>query len=145
MRTSNNGIELIKRHEGLVLQAYLCPAGVYTIGYGRAHGVRPGDRITQHLAEQYLREDLRDAEMTVLRLVRHRLNQNQFDALVSFVFNLGAGNFQSSTLLRKINENPRDHDIKAQFKRWVYANKKVLPGLVVRRNEEAELYFKDLK
>lgn len=138
-------MELIKKHEGLRLDAYLCPAGVWTIGYGHTKNVRPGDRITQHLAEQYLRDDLRDAELTVLRLVRHSLNQNQFDALVSFVFNLGAGNFQSSTLLKKINENPRDHDIKAQFKRWVYANKKVLPGLVTRRNEEAELYFKDMK
>lgn len=145
MRVSSRGVELIKKHEGLRLDAYLCPAGVWTIGYGHTRGVRPGDRIKEHMAEQYLREDLKSSELTVLRLVRHRLNQNQFDALVSFVFNVGAGNFQGSTLLKKINENPRDHDIKAQFKRWVYANKKVLPGLVIRRSEEAELYFKDLK
>ena len=142
MRTSDNGVELIKRHEGLVLQAYLCPAGVWTIGYGHTRGVKSTDRITPQQAEQFLREDLRSAETTILRPVRRPLRQNQFDALVSFVFNVGAGNFQSSTLLRKVNENPNNPDIRGEFGRWIYAKRVVLPGLVKRRRDEADLYFK---
>ena len=69
------------------------------------------------------------------------LTQNQFDALVSFVFNVGAGNFRSSTLLKRLKSNPNDPDIENQFKKWVYDNGKVLPGLVRRRDEEAKLYF----
>lgn len=141
MKTSNNGIELIKRHEGLVLQAYLCPAGVWTIGHGHTRGVKPSDRINPQQAEQFLREDLRSAETIVLRLVRKPLTQNQFDALVSFVFNIGAGNFQASTLLRRVNENPLNPDIRGELGRWIYAKRVVLPGLVKRRKDEADLYF----
>lgn len=141
MKTSSIGIELIKRHEGLRLQAYLCPAGVATIGFGHTSGVRMGDRITPQMAEQYLIQDLKNFELAIMRLVRAKLNQNQFDALVSFVFNVGAGNFQTSTLLRKVNENPNNPDIRGEFGRWVYAKRVLLPGLVKRRKEEEDLYF----
>lgn len=142
MRISSRGIELIKRHEGLVLRSYLCPAKVWTIGYGHTRGVKGGQVITKEQAEKFLKEDLKSCELTILRLVRKPLTQNQFDALVSFVFNIGAGNFQNSTLLKRINKNPTDPDIKRQFNRWVYAKGEVLSGLIKRREEESNLYFK---
>ena len=140
MRTSRKGIEFIKAHEGLRLDAYLCPAGVPTIGYGHTHGVKMGDRITEEQAEKFLIDDLAVAETEVNRYGLH-LTQNQFDALVSFVFNVGVGNFRSSTLLKRLKANPNDPDIANQFKKWVYGNGKVLPGLVRRREDEAKLYF----
>ena len=140
MRTSRKGIELIKAHEGLRLDAYLCPAGVPTIGYGHTYNVKMGDRITAEQAEMLLIGDLIVAETEVNRYGLN-INQNQFDALVSFVFNVGAGNFRSSTLLKRLKANPNDPDIANQFKRWVYGGGKVLPGLVRRRNDEAKLYF----
>lgn len=140
MRTSRKGIEFIKAHEGLRLDAYLCPAGVQTIGYGHTYNVKMGDRITAEQAERLLIGDLAVAEREVNRY-GFDLTQNQFDALVSFVFNVGVGNFRSSTLLKRIKENPNHPDIQNQFKRWIYAGGRVLPGLVKRREEEAKLYF----
>lgn len=140
MRTSRTGIELIKAHEGLRLDAYLCPAGVPTIGYGHTYNVKMGDRVTAEQAERLLIGDLITAETEVNRY-GFDLTQNQFDALVSFVFNVGVGNFRRSTLLKRLKANPNDPDIANQFKRWVYGGGKVLPGLVRRRNEEAKLYF----
>jgi lysozyme len=140
MKTSQRGIELIKKHEGLRLAAYLCPAGIPTIGYGHTKGVKLGQVITETEAEQFLIEDLKTSEQEI-DSHNLRLNQNQFDALVSFVFNVGAGNFRSSTLLRRVKLNPNDNDIENQFKRWVYANGRVLPGLIKRRNDETKLYF----
>ena len=140
MRTSEKGIDLIKRHESLRLATYLCPAGVPTIGYGHTHGVKMGDRITAEQAERLLIGDLIVAETEVNRY-GFDLTQNQFDALVSFVYNIGAGNFRSSTLLKRLKANPNDPDIANQFKRWVYGGGKVLPGLVRRRNDESKLYF----
>jgi lysozyme len=140
MKTSDNGIELIKRFEGLRLKAYLCPAGKPTIGYGHTEGVKPGQTITEEEAEQLLREDLIVVENEINK---HNLdiNQNQFDALASFVYNVGVGNFRTSTLLKKIKADPNDKTIANEFKRWVYSNGKKLPGLVKRREEEAKLYF----
>lgn len=139
MKTSKAGIELIKKHEGLRLAAYLCPAGVPTIGYGHTKGVRLGQVITEAEAEHFLIEDLRTSEKEI-DSHNLQLNQNQFDALVSFVFNVGAGNFRSSTLLRRVRLNSNDNDIENQFNRWVYGGGKILPGLVRRRKEEANLY-----
>ena len=133
-------LALIRRFEGSRLKPYLCPAGVPTIGYGHTQNVKPTDVITLHEAERFLRQDVEFAEKEVNR---HNLdiNQNQFDALVSFVFNVGVGNFARSTLLRKIKSNPNDPTIRKEFERWMYAGGKVLNGLVRRRKEEAELYF----
>ena len=140
MTTSDLGIELIKKHEGFRSKAYRCSANVLTIGYGHTLNVKSTDVITKEQAECFLRQDVEFAEKEVNR---HNLNinQNQFDALVSFVFNLGAGNFARSTLLRKIKSNPNDPTIRKEFEKWVYAGGKVLNGLVRRRREEAELYF----
>ena len=136
MKTSDNGIKLIKAHEGFVPRAYLCPAGVWTIGY-----VKNGDRVTESRAENFLREDVLTAENAV-NATGLKLTQNQYDALVSFVFNVGTGNFNRSSLLRIAKSNPSDPRIQFEFSRWGYADGKILPGLVKRRKAEASLYFK---
>lgn len=141
MRTSQNGIDLVKRFEGFSPVAYLCPAGVWTIGYGHTAGVHEGDSIDGDTAEDFLREDLTSAEGAVEKYVKVPLKQWQFDALVSFTFNLGAGNLYSSTLLKKVNRNPDDPSIRDEFEKWVYAGGRVLQGLVDRRKAEADMYF----
>ena len=140
MKTSAQGIVLIKRHEGLRLKAYKCPAGVWTIGYGHTSGVREGFVITEEEATVFLKSDLRTAENTV-NAALPTINQNQFDALVSFVFNIGSGNFLKSTLLKKAKANPADATIQQEFLKWRLAGGKVLPGLEKRRKDEADLYF----
>ncbi|MBN1989361.1 MAG: lysozyme [Bacteroidales bacterium] len=140
MKTSQKGINLIKGHETLRLKAYLCPAGVLTIGYGHTKGVKDGDTITEQQAEQFLKEDLAEAEDAVLR-TKVALNQNQFDALVSFVFNVGASKFNGSTLKKKLLKNASDKSISNEFSRWIYSKGEKLNGLVKRREDEATLYF----
>ena len=140
MKTSRKGIDFIASHEGLRLNAYLCPAGVWTIGYGHTKGVREEQRITKAEAEAVLKRDVVDVENAVNKALSN-LNQNQFDALVSFVFNVGVGNFESSTLLKKAKANPNDTAIRIEFAKWRYSKGKELPGLVRRRAEEADLYF----
>lgn len=140
MEISNRGTELIKRLEGLELTAYRCSAGVLTIGYGHTRGVKTGDVITGRQADALLHEDLQVAELTVNTNVRVKMTQGQFDALVSFVFNVGAGNFTRSTLLKKLNAG--DYAGAAeQFDRWIYADGKPLDGLRRRRAAERELFL----
>lgn len=142
MRTSERGLQFIKEHEGCVLAAYPDPAtggDPWTIGVGRAHGVKPGDTCTEEQAMQWLAEDVREAEKAIERLVTVDLTQDQFDALVSFVFNLGAGNFASSTLLKRINAGAFD-EAAEQFKRWDRAAGRVMAGLTKRRHAEAALF-----
>lgn len=140
MNTSPKGIALIKEFEGLRLKAYKCPGGVWTIGYGHTAGVKPGMVITKAQAEEYLKADLIAFER-YLNGLGLALNQNQFDALVSFIYNVGTGNFSSSTLLRKVRANPQDNSIVDEFLRWVYSKGRVLPGLQRRRLAEMKLYF----
>ena len=140
MKTSPKGIALIKEFEGLRLKAYKCPGGVWTIGYGHTAGVKPGMVISEAQAEEYLKADLIAFER-YLNSLGLALNQNQFDALVSFIYNVGTGNFSSSTLLRKIRVNPQDNSIMDEFLRWVYSKGRVLPGLQRRRLDEMKLYF----
>ena len=140
MKTSYKGIALIKDFEGLRLGAYYCSAGVLTIGYGHTGGVKEGDLITEQKAEQLLQDDLKKFENGVLRLVRVPLNQNQFDALVSFAFNLGVGNLGKSTLLKMLNN--RDYKGAAgQFVRWNKAGGKELAGLTRRRLAESAMFL----
>lgn len=139
MHISQKGLDLIKSFEGLRLSAYKCPAGVWTIGYGTTAGVKPGQSITKERAEELLRDDVKRFEDQVLRLVKVPLTQGQFDALVSFTYNLGAANLGNSTLLRLLNAG----DYKgaaAQFDRWTKAGGKELPGLVKRRAAERALF-----
>lgn len=136
MKVSEHGLHLIKHFEGLRLQAYQCSAGVWTVGYGH----RSGDVIDEAQAASFLREDIAESESAVNSLVKAPLKQNQFDALVSFVFNLGSGNFHSSTLLKKLNAG--DYAGTAdELLRWVHAGGQRLPGLVRRREAERNLFI----
>lgn len=141
MKTSQQGINLIKSFEGFSSKAYRCPAGVLTIGYGHTGNVNEGDEITEQEAEGLLRSDLSKFERDIESCVRVPLKQHQFDALVSFVYNVGIGNFQDSTMFIKINRNPDDASIADEFYKWKYAAGRFLPGLVERRKKEAELYL----
>ena len=142
MKTSQSGLDFIADHEGLELTAYADPATggePWTNGYGHTKGVKPGDTCTKEQAMQWLAEDVETAEKAVLRMVDVPLSQNQFDALVSFVFNCGAGNFEKSTLLRLLND--LDYDgASEQFQRWNKAAGKVMAGLTKRRHAEAALF-----
>ena len=140
MNTSPKGIALIKEFEGLRLKAYQCPGGVWTIGYGHTAGVKPGMLISKAQAEEYLKADLIAFER-YLNGLGLALNQNQFDALISFIYNVGTGNFSNSTLLRKVRANPQENSIMDEFLRWVYSKGRVLPGLQRRRLAEMKLYF----
>ena len=139
MQISKAGLDLIKQFEGLYLKAYRCPAGVPTIGYGHTAGVAMGQTITQQQADDYLRRDVRQFERAVARLVTVPLTQGQFDALVSFAFNLGEGALAQSTLLRLLNTGDYA-GAAAQFDRWNKAGGRVLPGLVRRRAAERALF-----
>lgn len=140
MKTSQIGINLIKSYESLRLEAYRCPAGIHTIGYGHTAGVRRGDVIDQQRADQLLGEDLRKFEAVVNRECPD-VTQNQFDALVSFTFNCGERAFCRSTLLKCIKANPAGANIRYEFSRWNKAGGTVLAGLIRRRKAEADLYF----
>lgn len=138
-------LSLIKTFEGLSTTAYVCPAGVWTIGYGHTKDVKKGDVITQAGAEQLLQKDVNLFARQVLALLRHSVNQNQFDALVSFAFNIGIGNLSTSTLLKKINIG----DFKSaanEFLKWDKARDKntgemkSLEGLTRRRQAEKRLF-----
>lgn len=141
MNISQKGIDLIKNFEGCRLTAYRCPANILTIGYGHTGSdVVIGQKITQEQAEKLLKSDLLVHCNNVSRLVKVPLTQNQFDALVSFEFNVGYGNFASSTMLKLLNQK-KYREAAAQFDRWVYANRKVLAGLVKRRAAEKNLFL----
>lgn len=140
MKTSSHGLTIIKHFEGLQLRAYQCSSGVWTIGYGHAFRVHPGAEITKEEAEHLLHIDVRDAEACIFANVNVPLTQNQFDALVSFIFNLGSGNFESSTLLKKLNTG--DYAGAAEeFSRWINAGGKQNPGLIKRREAERVLFY----
>ena len=140
MRTpSQAAIDLVKASEGLRLEAYQDAGGVWTIGYGHTRDVQPGDVITQQQADDFLQADLAEAAEAVASLVKVPLNQGQFDALCDFVFNLGEGDLERSTLLRLLNAG--NYQAAAQqFRVWVMAAGEVLPGLVKRRAAERDLF-----
>lgn len=139
------GLELIKRHEGCKLEAYKCPAGVWTIGYGHTQNVMKGDRITQQLADDWLAQDLKKFEAAVLKRVKTYINENQIAALTSFAYNVGVGAFEKSTLLKMVNVEAKESVIRGEFAKWTKAGGKELPGLVRRRKDEADLYFKPIE
>lgn len=139
MRFSEKGLDLCAEFEGLRLVAYLCPAKIWTIGYGHTKGVKPGDKITIEQARAFLREDVKEAEEAVNALVKVPLTQGQFDALVDFTFNLGRGALAGSTLLKLLNATKYDA-ARLEFVKWNKAGGKVLDGLTRRREAEAKMF-----
>ena len=144
--TSQKGIDLIKKFEGLKLKAYVCSAGVDTIGYGTTilpNGVKvpKGSTCTKEEAEMFLKHDLKRFEKHVNKVVNVPITQNQFDALVCFAYNLGS---IYPNLLKMININPNDENIENQWLKYCYAGKVFLQGLHNRRIEEYKLYNSEI-
>ncbi len=145
-KSSNKGLDLIKSFEGLKLKPYACPAGIPTIGYGNTF-YENGKKVTltdapinESRADDLLAHILIRFEQYVDSYCIDTINQHQFDALVSFCYNVGPANLKVSTLLKKVNANPNDPTISAEFMKWTKAGGKTLKGLVRRRTAEAELY-----
>ncbi|MBT9169561.1 MAG: Lysozyme RrrD [Syntrophomonadaceae bacterium] len=140
-RATQAGIDLVKRFEGFSPVPYICSGGYLTIGYG--HVVRPSESfirpISEEEAKDLLAQDLFVAERAVLRLIRVPLEDNQFDSLVSFTFNLGSGALQRSTLRARLNRE--DYDIGDEFLKWVWAGGRKLRGLVRRRIAERDMFL----
>ena len=139
MKTSQYGIDLIKHFEGCELKAYKCPAGVWTIGYGHTKGVQPGDEWSEDHADHMLQVELEEYEGYVDKYVTAPLGQNQFDALVSWTYNLGGGNLSASTMLKVLNAGDYD-EVPNQMLRWNKAGGKVLEGLTRRRQAEGDMF-----
>jgi lysozyme len=145
--TGTNGLNLIKKKEGFVSIPYKCQAGVPTIGYGSTYyengtKVTMADLgITEEQATKLLSNTIKGFEKAVNTYVTSDINQNQFDALVSFTYNVGPDQFKKSTLLKYINKNPNDPNIALEFAKWVKVKGNVSKGLVKRRAEESNLYF----
>ncbi len=140
LSSSENGINAIKKFEGCKLSTYQCSANTWTIGYGHTGNVKQGQTITQAQADAYLKSDIKTFENEVKRLVKVPLTQNQFDALVSFTYNVGSGNLAKSTLLKKLNAG--DYNGAAQeFSKWTKSGGKQVQGLVTRRAAEKEMFL----
>lgn len=148
MNVSKECLRIIKKFEGFCAKPYLCPAGVPTVGYGSTYYFTKRDKVkltdkpmTIEEAEELLGYHILKYEEAVNRYVSATINQNQFDALVSFCYNVGNEALRKSTLLKRVNANPNDERIKAEFARWIFANGRILNGLVKRRKQESKLYF----
>jgi lysozyme len=137
---SPEGIEFLKQREGLKLSAYLCSGGVWTIGYGTTKGIKQGMTITEQEAEELFQRDLEKFVSAVRDSIHVRISQCQFDALVSFAYNVGVGPFKRSTLLREVN-SLRFGAAADEFGRWIYASGGLNGGLVNRRKLEQELFL----
>lgn len=143
---SDEMTQKIKKFEGYMSKAYPDAKGVWTIGYGNTfyadgNPVKPGDTITKGAAEKLFSDVLNDFAGKVGDAVRVELNHCQFDALVSFTYNVGIGNLKKSTLLKKVNANPEDETIRSEFNKWIKSGGKTLAGLIKRRKDEADYYF----
>lgn len=141
MNLSPNGLDAIKGFEQLRLTAYLDTGGVWTIGYGHTRSALSGMQISEARALMLLAQDVAEAVEAVNKLVRVPLEQYEFDALVSFVFNIGVGAFKSSTMLRCLNDRAEPMRIGTEFLRWVYDNGKKIAGLETRRRKERLLFL----
>lgn len=147
MKLNNEGYKLITKHEGLSLKPYLCPAKVPTIGFGNTY-YEDGTKvtfldkpITKERAFEMFKEIADRFAKAVSQSITSNVNQNQFNALVSFAYNVGVANFKKSTLLKLVNANPNNPQIKNEFMKWTKANGVVLGGLVKRRTDESNIYF----
>jgi len=149
MRLNKKGIDLMHQFEGLRLNAYLCPANIPTIGWGNTfyesgRKVQMGETITKERADALFLWVANSFATQVRSMLRVQLNENQFSALVSFAYNVGNANLRTSTLLRLVNANPNDQNIRAQFLRWNKAGGREMAGLTRRRQAESNLYFDTL-
>jgi lysozyme len=149
MKVTNEILDFIKSKEGLKLNAYICPANVWTIGYGNTFyedgsKVKQGDKVTKERADELFINKINEFAKGVKSLLEYELNENQFSALVSFSYNVGLGNFKNSTLLKIVNSDLRNSevDIRREFYKWNKGGGKILKGLVIRRKIEADIYFK---
>ena len=143
---SDEMTQKIKKFEGYMSKAYADAKGVWTIGYGNTFytngtPVKPGDTITKGAAEKLFSDVLTDFAGKVADAVRVELNHCQFDALVCFTYNVGIGNLKKSTLLKKVNADPKDETIRVEFNKWIKSGGKTLAGLIKRRKDEADYYF----
>lgn len=141
MKINSKGLDIIKKFEGLRLSAYLCPAGVLTIGYGTTAGVKKDMTITEAEASKMLSDHLEKIERQISALVAPKLTENEFSALCSLVYNIGIGNFEKSSLLKKLNKNEKRENVAEEFLKWRMAAGKVLKGLEKRRAAEKELFL----
>jgi len=147
MKLNSKGVELMHKFEGLKLSSYLCPAKVWTIGRGNTFyedgsKVQPNQHISEKRANQLFSNVAeRNFAEPIRKLLKVELNENQFSALVSFAYNVGMANLGKSTLLKKVNKDPKDPTIKVEFLKWNKAGGKVLKGLTARREAEANLYY----
>lgn len=148
MKLNNDGYNLITKHEGFSSKPYLCPAKVPTIGFGNTY-YQDGkkvtlldDPITKEQAFEMFKEIADRFAKAVSQSVTADINQNQFNALVSFAYNVGVANLKKSTLLKLVNANPNNPQIKNEFLKWTKANGVLLNGLLKRRNDESSVYFK---
>ena len=145
MRISQTLVDAVKGFEGLRLEAYRCPSGVWTIGYGHTSGVTQGMKVNEGWAESALKQDLNEVMKHVERLGLPLNTQGQIDSVVDFVFNLGITKFKQSTLRKRIAENAGDDAICAEFKKWVFCTQNgknvKLPGLVKRREWECKRWI----
>lgn len=146
MKINQAGLDLIKSFEGFSEKSYLCPANVWTIGYGTTRWfgqdpVKPGEHVSRSTAEELLRFDIYHFEIGVSRLLRAPVRENQFSAMVSFAYNVGLGALEKSTLLKLLNALEEDEKVAAQFLRWNKAGGKVLAGLTRRREAESKLFL----
>lgn len=140
MKVSDQLIEQIKQFEGFRENAYICPAGIKTIGYG--HVLADNDnrkKIASSEAEELLMQDIKKVELSIERNIKVGLTQGQFDALVSFTFNVGSASLQRSTIRQKVNRQEHE-DVPPEIKRWIFAGGRILSGLVNRREIEANMY-----
>jgi lysozyme len=149
MKLNKKGIDLMHQFEGLRLNAYLCPANIPTIGWGNTfyesgRKVQMGETITKERADALFLWVANSFATQVRSMLRVQLNENQFSALVSFAYNVGNANLRTSTLLRLVNANPNDPNIRAQFLRWNKAGGREMAGLTRRRQAESNLYFDTL-
>lgn len=150
MKPSETCYSLIKQFEGLRLNAYLDSVGVPTIGWGSTfyedgRRVRMGEKITKEQADTLFKKVVDNFAAEADKRILSAVNQNQFDAIVSFTYNVGTGALAKSTLLKKVNANPCDPSIRDEFLKWDKAGGKVLAGLTKRRKQEADLYFRASK
>jgi len=139
MRCNDKGLAIIRKWESLRLKAYKCSADVWTIGWGHTKGVKQDDVCTIEKANEYFKEDLEEKELQINNL-NLQLTDNEYSALISFIFNIGIGNFTKSTMLRLLKQNKKI-EASNEFQKWNKCKGETLDGLTKRRRDERDLFL----